>query len=191
MSIIAKNFTKRELVSILETIETIRKCSSGSELGEALKKTKELLEADYSVCGMGRVSPQGTLSSIIMVVNGDYPQSWLDIYRSEHLYEKDPIIRYNMRFCGTHLWSNIFRHYDDRESRIFLERAGDFGLKYGVTSGIYDPESRILSLFSFAGRKNTFKDRHRRIADLITLHLNQALSRVCRNFRAEYTAAST
>ncbi len=191
MPVLAKDFTKSELAAILEAIELIHGCSSGKELGAVLIKAKELLDAEYCVCGLGRVSRHQTLSSVLMVINGDYPESWLDTYRSEHLYEKDPIVKYNMRYCGTHLWANIFRHYDDRESRIFLERARSFGLKYGITSGIYDPELRTLSLFSFAGKRNTFRDHHRRIADIITLHLNQALVRAYRNNKAESTLALT
>lgn len=170
---IAKDFSKSELISILETIEAASKCKNNTEVQQLLLQAKELFCADYTVCGLGEFGPNGQIE-MLNVVNGNYPAEWLDIYLKEDLKEKDPIMRHQVRFMMTQLWSDTFKLYTDESSKRFLSNAGDFNLKYGISGGIYDPEIKIFSIFSFAGDNNRFAKHQKKIVDLLTPHLHRA-----------------
>lgn len=172
----AEDFSKQELITILETIEAARTSRGELSLKRLLKRAKELLCAENCICGLGRIR-EGRLLDISTVVNGDYPEEWLDAYMAERLYKKDPIINYHVQFSSTQLWSETFRRFTDDRTRGLIARASDFGLKYGISGGIFDPEENYISIFSFAGTTDRFKAHHKKIMDVITLHLHRALSR--------------
>jgi hypothetical protein len=173
---IAKDFSKGELIAILETIEAARNCDTEVDLKQLITQAKELVCADYCICGLGR-KDNNALSDVLMLVNGNYPQEWVDIYMKEGLHKKDPVIKHLMQFLSTHLWSDIFRFYNDKTSIEFLDRANDFGLKCGITTGIFDPEMKCISVLSFAGNTNRFTIHNKKIVDIITLHLHRVLVR--------------
>ncbi|MBI5902654.1 MAG: autoinducer binding domain-containing protein [Deltaproteobacteria bacterium] len=169
-----EGFSKKELISILEIIEGANVCATERDLGRLLLRAMELLCADYSICGLGRVSC-GELKEVVKIINGNYPEDWLNRYTSERLYFKDPIVRQQVQFSVTQLWSDIFKTSNDDLARAFIRNAADFGLRYGVSSGIFLPMREEIVIFSFAAKKDRFNDRHKRIMDIITLHLNNAL----------------
>lgn len=169
-----EGFSKKELVSILEIIEGANVCATEQDLGRLLLRAKEVLCADYSICGLGRISC-GELKEVVRIINGNYPEDWLYRYTSERLYRIDPVIKRHARFSVTQLWSDIFKTSNDDSSRAFIRNAADCGLRYGVSSGIFLPRREEIGIFSFAAKKNRFNDRHKRMMDIITLHLNSAL----------------
>lgn len=171
---VTKDFSKSDLISALETIEASFKCKSNTEIQQLTLQAKELLCADYSVCGLGEFGPNGQ-TEMLHFVNGNYPAEWVDIYLKENLKDKDPIMRHQMQFMMTQLWSDTFKLYTDKSSRQFLSNAQDFNLKYGLSSGIYDPEMNIFSVFSFAGANNRFTKHQKQIADLLIPHLHRAV----------------
>jgi hypothetical protein len=113
-----------------------------------------------------------------MLVNGNYSQEWLNIYMREELYKKDPVIKFLLQFLSTHLWSDMLKFYSDKISIQFLERASDFGLNYGISSGIYTPETKNIGIFSYSSKKECFNVNHKRIIDIITPHIHVALLKV-------------
>jgi hypothetical protein len=112
-----------------------------------------------------------------LVVNGDYPEEWLKLYMAEELYKTDPIVDYHLKFSMTQLWSDTYKLYGDRTSRDFIKRASGFGLNQGITGGIHDQDSLYTSIFSFASGTERFSVRHKKIVDIMTLHLHRALVR--------------
>ncbi|MBI5826182.1 MAG: autoinducer binding domain-containing protein [Deltaproteobacteria bacterium] len=169
-----EGFSKKELISILEIIEGANVCATERDIGRLLLRAMDLLRADYSICGLGKVSC-GELKEVVKIINGNYPEDWLDRYTSEQLYRIDPVIKRHARFSVTQLWSDIFKTCNDHSSRLLIRQAADFGLRYGVSSGIFLPRREEIGIFSFAAKKDRFNDRHKRIMDIITLHLNNAL----------------
>lgn len=169
-----EGLSKKELVSILEIVEGAKVCATEQDLGRLLLRAMDILCADYSICGLGRVSC-GELIEVVKIINGNYPEDWLGRYTAEQLYRIDPVIRRHARFSLTQLWSDIFRASNDDSSRVFIRNAADSGLRYGISSGIFLPRREEIGIFSFAAKKNRFNDRHKRIMDVITLHLNNAL----------------
>jgi hypothetical protein len=174
---VSKDFSKGELVAILETIEASRSCDTEIDLRQLIMQTKELVCADYCICGLGRKGIND-LSDVLMLVNGNYSQEWLNIYMKEELYKKDPVIKFLFQFLSTHLWSDMLKSYNDKISIQFLKRANDFGLNYGISSGIFTPETKTIGIFSYANKKKYFNVNHKRIIDIITPHVHGALLKV-------------
>lgn len=83
-------------------------------------------------------------------MNGNYPEGW---------------------------WDEIFKISKDRQERFVIEHASDFVLRHGISSGIYDPVNENIGIFAFGGEKDSFVHHHKKIIDILTLHLNNALFR--------------
>lgn len=165
------SFSKTDVVGIMETIEAAHKCASEAGLKAVLQRASGLLEAQYSICGIGSSN-----FSMVALVNGSYPREWLDAYFDERLYLYDPVVKYQMNFPSTVNWKNISRHCADGQSRAFFARANAYGLANGISSGIYSPTGSTLSIFSFAGRSDSFGARNKKILETIVPHLNIALT---------------
>lgn len=179
----SKDFSKEELIGILEVIEGARNCVSPDDLKDIIIKAKELVSADRAICGIAKVS-EGEVKEIVSVVNGNYPMEWLSGYLSGKLYFVDPVVRFHTRFSLTQFWSDIFKVSTDRQSRLAIDHAADFGLRYGLSSGIYVPESDNVSILAFAGDRDRFSARHKKIMDIISLHINNALVKSTYEFQS-------
>lgn len=171
-----KDFSKEELISILEIIERARNCKGRNHLKDIMLRAKELVCADKAICGIAKVS-DSDVTEVVTVVNGNYPEGWLARYTSEKLYLIDPVVRYHTRFSTTRFWDEIFKISKDRQERLVIEHASDFGLRHGISSGIYDPVNENIGIFAFGGEKDRFVPHHKKIIDILTLHLNNALFR--------------
>lgn len=170
------DFSKTELIAIIGAVEAARTCTDESSLHRVIKDVKELVSADNCVCGLVKVEGCG-LREVLTVVNGDYPEEWLNIYMAEELYKRDPIVRYHLKFSMTQQWTDTYKLYDDGISTDFRRRASDFGLHHGITGGVHDQEGEYTSIFSFASDTGKFDDHHKKIVDIATLHLHRALVR--------------
>ncbi len=167
------SFSKTDIVGIMETIEAARLSMNTAGLKAVLQKASYLLDAQYSVCGVG-----SSHLSRVLSVNGSYPAKWFDAYVDERLYLYDPVVKYQMNFPSTVNWQNISRHCADNESLAFFARASEYGLINGISSGVYNPTNGSLSIFSFAGGSDSFGARNKKILETIVPHLNIALSRL-------------
>lgn len=170
------NFTKKELASLLEAIEASRACASRADLKDIIIKVKDLSGAEHSACGLGQMTSEG-LSEGIVPLNGNYPDEWIDIYVSQKLFYKDPVVRYHTRHMSSCLWSSAVKAFDDGLTDDFMRLASDFNLTRGISSGITDTCSGAISIFSFAG-KHCEGLKNKKIIDTLTPHLHAALVRI-------------
>lgn len=172
---IGKGLSKKELVAILEVIESARTCNDKRDVQNLIIRAKDLLDADYCICGLGKILADDILEPSA-IINGNYPEEWVNMYKSERFYTRDPVVKFHSRFMMTQFWSDTFKSYKDEETVKFLQRAADFGLKYGISSGIYDPELEKTSLFSFVSNRPRFSQHHKKVMDIVTPHLHNALA---------------
>jgi DNA-binding CsgD family transcriptional regulator len=179
-----KNFSKKELTVILDIIHSVIACKNEIEIKQLLEKTKELVCADYSICGLGLYNNTG-VSEAISIINGSYPEEWFTVYEQEKLYEIDPIVSYHCKYFETQLWAETYKKYKDSVSPKFISDAGCFGLKFGITSGTKTNYNNLGSIITFSNNKNHFKERHKAIMDIIIPHLHQALLRVHKESKRE------
>jgi hypothetical protein len=174
------DLTKPELIRVLEIIEAAQACICMTGVRQLLSRARDLVEAERSICGIAKLSSSGP-SDIITVLNENYPGAMLDHYISERLYLKDPIVRYHSKYSTTRLWSEIFREVNDDAAKQAIDYASNFGLRYGVSSGIFVSRPGGVAITSFAGPKNSFAARNRHIAGMLAIHINNALARCACN----------
>lgn len=173
-----KDFSKKELADMLDIIQKSIECRTEQDVAGVSASVKDLVSADYGVCGLGEVE-SGKLKNIVKIVNFDYPVEWLNMYAAEGLYAKDPIIKYNFEHYKTHLWSEAIETYQEAPYREFMNSASEFGLRYGIASGVCSKKGPKGSIFSFASSKEYFKNRQKKILDIVIPHVHCALERVC------------
>lgn len=171
-------FSKKDLVDMLDIIQSSVKASSEEDLTKTATRLKDMICADSAVCGLGSVS-SGRLVNILKIVNLNYPGEWLSTYAAEGLYKDDPVIRYNFEFYKPHLWSEAIRAFPERPYTELMNKASEFGLKFGVAGGVNGRGYNRGSIFSFSSRNNVFNDRQKDIISVVTPHVHQALVRVC------------
>ena len=167
-----RDFTKKELADLLDIIQACVQSRSEADVMRVVARIKRLLSADNAVCALGDAST-GRLSKIL---NLDYPDEWGGIYIGERLYTKDPVIRFNYKFFKTHRWSEALHLFNGKDQTDLMNRATDFGLNYGISSGVNGERCRG-SIFSFSARQDRFEGRHKEILDMLTPHVHQALIR--------------
>lgn len=173
-----KIFSKQDIINLLEIIQSAALCKNEADLKKALKKAKEAMDADCCISGLGKIGNKGLMTDILMVVNGDYPEEWINMYKAESFYTIDPVIKSHERCCAAQIWKDTFKFYTNKRTMKFLGHAGDFGLKHGISNGLFVPEARGVSIFSFAGNTDRFNAYHKNIMDVITPHLHMALVRL-------------
>lgn len=167
------NLSKLELVRILELIELSQKCFGPEDLRKLILESRDLFGAEYAVCGL--LEPGKPV--ITSFVNGNYPEEWVSRYVSCNYQGDDPVVRFHSNFAVTQLWSDVFKRYNDQKSRDLRKNAGDYRLKHGVTASVYVPDIDKIALFSFSNARNVFKDRHKKLGDILAVHLHGALVR--------------
>ena len=182
-------FSKKELVDILEIIHSSVKIRTEDDLLKTTARLKDMICADSGVCGLGAVS-SGRLTNIMKIVNLDYPREWLSIYASEELYKNDPIIRYNFEFFRSHLWAEASAAFPEKPYTELMNKASEFGLKYGVAGGVNGAKYDRGSIFSFSSRNNVFREHHKQILEIVTPHIHEALIRVSEGSARAVTALS-
>ena len=179
-NVYARDFSGLELAKMLEIIEAARTCNDEVSFCDAILRSKELLDMDFAISGLAKKEEDGSLT-ILSMINGDYPDEWLEIYRSEELYRVDPIVKYHQRYSMTQPWSVSIKAMGNDLSAQLLCRADDFGLKYGLSSSIVSLETQVFGIFSFASRQDRYDEHHKKILDIIVLHLYRALAGLYKN----------
>lgn len=179
-----KDFSKKELIEILEIIEGAQNCTDNNALKQLLLRSKELLEADYSISGL--FTTDCNFPKITGVVNGNYPEEWLGVYMAQKFYMVDPVLRSIARFSCPQFWSDIAKQYNDKTSKCLMNQGAEFGLKFGISGGLYVPEADSMAILSFASSGNNhFKARHKEIINMLILYLNKALIRILHDEHSE------
>ncbi|MFQ5736537.1 MAG: LuxR C-terminal-related transcriptional regulator [Thermodesulfobacteriota bacterium] len=169
-----KDFTKSELMKILDLIQMMVNCNTEADIINATSRLKELVCADKGICCLGDAS-SGKLEKYI---NLNYPEEWLIMYAEEELYHHDPIVRYNYSFFKPQHWTEAVQRFSDKAGEELMNKASEFGLSYGIASGV-NGEGVRGSLVSFSSAKDRFTAHHLKILDVVTPHIHQALVRIC------------
>jgi len=164
----------------MEIIEASMQCSSEAELKTLLHKTSDLVEAKFSICGSGPL-----LLSDVVIINGSYPAAWVEDYKTERLYLNDPIVAYHLRFTKTFGWEDALREDMDETAKKIVSIAQDYGIRHGLSTGIFDIVTQKHSLFSFADKKHIDGIREKTMLDYLSPHLHNALLKSCRDTNSE------
>lgn len=167
-------FSRKELSEVLGLVHGATSCSTETALKSLLAGLKDLVEADMAICALGN-----SAGEIMKTVNLSFPEEWLTMYCEGGFALKDPVVLYNIKDSpGPFFWSDSLRVYSGRAHRGLMNDATEFGLRYGVASGIKSPEKGVASIFSFSGDRDRFRERHLKLLDMVTPHVHQALLRL-------------
>ena len=171
-----ENFSKGILIELLECMDLALKCSDVSTFSRLIKKLRSVIEHDYAICGMVHLK-LSKIDDIVSVINVDYPIEWMELYFKREYQYVDPINQYNFTHFKPQIWSETYKKYSAEKSEFVLT-ANEFGLKEGLTHGIFDGAGLNGSVFSFAGRSMKPTADHLKILEIIIPHLHQAILRV-------------
>ena len=168
-----EDLSKDELIRILELIEISQKCKSPESVKSLILASKDVLEADFAVCGFASTGPQPMVTDF---VNGNYPDEWVRRYTEENLCLHDPVVRFHSKYMLTQFWSDVFSFYDYPQANALIRDASDYGLKFGITGAVYAPERDEVAIFTFASDRNRFRRHHKRLLDILITHFYRALN---------------
>ena len=169
-----KDFSKKELAEILDIIQSTLTCRTENDVLAAAGRGKELVSADMSVCALGETST----GRLLKVANDNWPGGRPGAYRPEEHFKNDTIFPFNLEHSRAYTWSESQRRFPEKQFIDLMNRAAEFRLKYGISSGI-SLDGPSWSIFSFAGDCDRFTGHHLRVLDIVTPHLHQAFVRVC------------
>ena len=176
-------FSKEEMVNILDIIHLSLACRTRNDMSETLKRVKDLICADQVIGGIGIVD-QAEGPKIIDLINVDYPHEWLAHYAKGSVYRTDPVLIHQLNVMKPQFWSEAYSAFPGESYTDFARLAGDYGLRHGITAGYNTPQNDMISVFSFAGDQDRFHDHHKKILDVVTPHLFQGLTRLHPTARA-------
>ena len=165
-----KDFTKIELAEILGIIQAALACKSEQDVITVTGKIMNLVSADMGVCALGEIDS----GRLLKVANHNWPAEWAMMYTAEELYKRDPVFLFNYDHYKSFEWKDATDRFSERPNRDIMNRASEFRIKYGISSGICGGGSKG-SIFSFASDRNRFSSHHLKILDILTPHIHQAL----------------
>lgn len=124
--------------------------------------------------------PTHFADSKLVLING-YPDSWVEHYFENSYYRNDPV----MDYCTNHIipiqWHDLVITQSSISER-FMNEAGEFGLKAGITMPVHSPHGE-LGILSFA--LNCSSKAAREVTQhalpyvhLLAGHLHEAVRRV-------------
>ena len=171
-----QGLSRTEALLILDLIGRSLSCKTEDEFRQVIVDTRDLIEYDHAVCGMGKLDENSGLLSY-QVVNVSYPEEWLKVYVERRYDRIDPIMKENLTTYRIQWWNETYKKHDP--PRDFLSAARDFGLGMGCTSGAQNRKDHTASLFSFASKKMKKSERTRVILDHLIPHYHLLLSRLC------------
>ena len=169
-----KKFSKKDLLGMLELIQSSLTCKTEDDVLMLLEKVKEFVCAEKGICAIGDIDSV----KLIKIINYDYPNEWKELYVAEELYNADPIIHYNDKHLESFLWSEALLKLPNKPYKKMMQMASEFGLKHGIASGNHDLGNNNGTIFSFSSPKNTFINYHKEVLNILSPHLHQALLRV-------------
>lgn len=169
-----KQFSKKEMVDILDVIQLSLACQSRADVFQMMTKVKELVCADQAICGLGVLDPREG-PKIFDLINVNYPEEWLAHYAQEGLYKSDPIILHQLKVMRPQYWDEAYNVFVDKPYMDFINKANDFGLRHGIATGCSASNTDKISIFSFSGDQDRFASHHKAVLDVLTPHLFQGL----------------
>ena len=117
-----------ELVQVLELIQLLINIKDFNQFRKIACLFKDTIECDHIIFGLFE---NGANKEIL---NINYPQEWIDIYKKNSFDHLDPVVWAIMENSTPQHWADIYERFPPE--RKFLRLAHDFGLKDGCACHI-------------------------------------------------------
>ncbi|MEJ8560898.1 autoinducer binding domain-containing protein [Yoonia sp. GPGPB17] len=135
--------------------------STQFEISETLGKLHEIAPAGYA---LGFHVEYTTPKFVFQT----YPKAWLDYYSSNGLIMSDPMVAWGFEFTGSQKWSDL------EDPAGVMQKAADYGMKYGVVIAVASDDSRSIGGFAHPDREFTDEETAQIEAMVISIHDNTA-----------------
>ncbi|PJI92186.1 LuxR family transcriptional regulator [Yoonia maricola] len=135
--------------------------SAQFEISEALGQLHEIANAGYA---LGFHIEYTTPKFVFQT----YPKAWLDYYSSNGLIMNDPMVAWGFENTGNQKWSDL------EDPAGVLEKATEYGMKFGVVIAVASGDSRSIGGFAHPDREFTPEEVAQIEAITTRIHENTA-----------------
>ena len=163
---------------LLQLIYESLSCTKFNHLKVLFEKLKNITPFESAVALLADFDPIGNLISD-SVINVNYPDEWIKIYKNRKFYTIDPILIELFSSLEFQYWPNAYKKH--RAAREFISLASDFGLNEGYSYGLKDIKSPHNTIFSFAGESVEENKRTEYILLNVIPHFHNAVIRILTN----------
>lgn len=170
--------TKRELGELLELDYALASLRDPLGFPALLARVAQVIPATSILAVASQFDSGRQEARLATSVVHDYPEEWLREYFCHGYGRIDPILQRYAQSFQMVAWSPLLQSAQSRQSRAFVREARDFGMTFGLTSGLHDPTGSQATLFSVSGRELEGAVRHRAVLAHLVPHLSNALIRV-------------
>lgn len=177
-SALTKHLSKKDLVDTMDIIDTALGVGSESQFGTLLEQTFRVLPVTGADVCVSEISESNAIIRNNRKYTVNYPNDWVQFYRSEGMYRVDPVAQGLFVSPEPMIWSQARRRNRSILEKDFYGAAASFGLKDGFAFGARFDNSSHGSFFSCIGADLAKHKRHSVLLRYIVPHLHVALSRV-------------
>lgn len=174
-----KSLSKNDLLAVLEIAERAGKAASTADLGALIQKVMATLPIRAMDMRVAAIGAEGQIVGTTPVVSLNFPQRWLDDYRSRSLRAIDPVASRLFFSTGPIVWSRLRAQSQSQSDKSFYDAASEYGLADGFSIGRRFGDRRSGSFVSCIGDDLSKSRRNEIISNLVAPHLHAALAR-CR-----------
>jgi len=121
-------------------INLLKKCNSTNELKKILVALCKAYNYHYIIYNIQIIHPFENTEYFAV---GNYPEEWLEMYKSNNYANIDPVIAYCIEHKKAIFWHNTYSPESAIEIINFFNHAKEFGLYDGISKGIKIKENEI------------------------------------------------
>jgi DNA-binding CsgD family transcriptional regulator len=175
---LVERLSKEECIALIEALHYTAAAKTAVEVKEALLRIQDLLGFTRVIGGIASLNPDGAFRRFSNIVNGSYPDEWLQLYLRNGYMEIDPVFQSALVNQGTQHWQDVYASGTSEKHKEFVEAASEFGLVDGITTGTVDPACKVASFFSVASSKEIDASRYVPLVEYLGYYVHLSLMRI-------------
>ena len=169
--------THCDLVELLEMIHFLTCVKDMNQIRQVAYSFKEVIECDHIIFGLFENYSNKE------IININYPQEWIDLYRANKFERIDPVVLAIMENSAPQRWIDIYNIFPP--DKDFLRLAHDFDLRDGcachIRNGMCNPGMAV----SVTGNLKKNSSKVKFCLERLSPHLYIAISSLNKGSEAE------
>lgn len=170
--------SRRDMTALAMLSYRAARAASPDAGEEVLRALKAVAPVDAALCALVRVDARTGTLEVKALLAADWPAEWLALYRNRRYDRVDPVFRVHFAHYAPQVWSQTSRNVISCEERQFMEIAGGFGLRDGLTLGMASGGQGGASVLSFVGADLARELRYQIMLEYLAPALHGILVRV-------------
>jgi DNA-binding CsgD family transcriptional regulator len=171
------DLSRGDLVDVLEFSDQADRTSSRAGYDALVRRLAHILPVHGTDARVATLDKSNGIVSTSAIVSVNYPQTWIDEYRSRDFRLIDPVAPHLFSRASPLIWSQVRKRFRSTRHRAFYGAAKEYGLRDGFALGqrfAGQASASFLSCISDDLAKHT---RHRAVLAWVAPHLHRALGR--------------